>query len=85
MSDFAKAIAADLCSGYLSTDRSSPCVLMGYSYGAFMALEICRALQRVHSYRVAGFVPVCMSAPQRFSADSTLKEAVYALLPKAVR
>lgn len=48
-----------------------------------MALEVCRVLLDVHSYRPAGFVPVCMSAPTRMPVSGAWSAVIYSLLPKA--
>ena len=74
----AKILAKELYTdGYLK-DPDRKLVFIGYSFGSFTALEICKELLDVYDFCPAGFVPMCYAAPQaclnRFS-----------ILPKVLR
>ena len=88
LSSTANSIATELYAGYLKDGLKEgvtpKCVLFGYSYGALMALEICRELLEVYSFRPTALVPCCQAAPQSFDTTG-IPGAVVSLLPNAVQ
>ena len=84
----AKVIAEELYTGYLKglfseTGRPPKCVLLGHSFGALVALQVCRELLDVHSFRPTGLIPICHAAPG--ACRSSILDAARRLLPKAVQ
>ena len=82
----APRIAKELFAGYLKdgTDGETPkCVLLGYSFGAAVALEICRELLDVYSFSPTGLVPVCLVAPTAWKSPP-VAHIMEPLLPKPV-
>ena len=49
--------------GYLK-DPDTKIVVGGYSFGSFMALELCKELLDVYDFCPSGLVPMCFTSPQ---------------------
>ncbi len=74
----AKLIAEELYSdGYLK-DQNTNIVILGYSFGSFIGLELCKELLDTYAFQPTGLIPICFAAPQ--ACMNRLD-----LLPKVVR
>ena len=59
----AKKITMEMhADGYLKNDDTK-IVVLGYSFGAFIALEMCKVLVVEYSFNPVGLIPVCFAAP----------------------
>jgi len=60
----AKIVAKELYTeGYLK-DPDKKIIVAGYSFGSFIALELCKDLLDVYDFCPCGLVPMCFTSPQ---------------------